>query len=138
MRGKSRGQLAFATFGRDHVVAKNDHMVARNDHVVDFDEQVRKLCVSLWPKPTTAAQLSIHGDITVRQAQRILGREHGFSLTVYGQLMRGLHGEAFLDLMMSGTHAAWWADREHERRITQARRRKRALEQELRELEDDR
>jgi hypothetical protein len=135
---KSAAQLAFANFGGDQVVAKNDHVVAKNDQVVDFDAAARELCVSLWPKPTTAAQLSIHGSITVRQAQRILGREQGFSLTVYGRLMRGLHGEAFHDLIMKGADSAWWREIGQERRIAATRRRKRELEAELRELEAER
>lgn len=138
MRKASAAQLTFATLGRDHVVAKSDAVVATSDHMVAFDEKVRRLCFKLWPQPTTAAQLSIAADITVRQAQRILSRKHGFSLPVYGHLMRGLHGEAFLDLMMDGAAPEWWREVGQERRISAVKRRKRALEQELRELEGGR
>lgn len=122
----------------DHVVATNDSVVAKNDQMVAFDEKARELCLKLWPKPATAAHLSIAADITVRQAQRILGRKQGFSLPVYGRLMRGLHGEAFLDLIMAGAAAEWWREVGHERRIRGIKRQRSHLEKQLRELEADR
>ena len=142
MRRPSDRQLDFATLRRDQVVAKSDHAATTSDQLVAFDpvfdERARRLIWSIWPKQIAAAQLSIHGGVTVRQAQRILGRKQGFSLRVYGALMRSLHGEKFLDLIMDGSPAAWWREVGQERRIRSVKQRKRALEAELRELEAER
>jgi hypothetical protein len=124
------------------MVAQNDLLVATNDHMVesdfdaDFDEQARRLCIKLWTKKLAAAQLSIHGDVTVRQAQRIIGRRQGFSLKVYRRLVASLYGDDFLALFVAGSPIA--ESIEHDRRIRQARQRRREIDDELKALEAER
>lgn len=134
MGAASRDLFAEANLGRDIPVVKNDRCVAKNDQGVAFDEKVRKLCVSLWGRDSVA-QISINGDITVRQAQRIMARESGFSLDVFRSLMRGPYGGRFFDLAMEGATSEWARDTQQERKISNIRKQRRDLEKQLKELE---
>lgn len=135
MGAASRDLFADANLVRDQLVAKSDRVVAKGDQLVAFDENVRRLCRDLWPGRTTAPQLAIHGDVDVRQAQRILARDQGFSLAVFRNLMHSPYGGSFFDLFMRGSTAEWAREVLHERKITNARRQRRAIEKQLKELE---
>lgn len=135
MDAASRDLFADANSQRDQLVAKSDRVVAKGDHMAAFDEDVRKLCRTIWPGRTTAPQLAIHGDIDVRQAQRILARDQGFSLAVYRNLMHSPYGGSFFDLLMAGSASEWARETRQERKISDLRKRRRELEKQLKELE---
>lgn len=136
MPAASRTLFDDANPGRDQLVAKSDRIVAKGDHLVAFDEQCRALCRSIWPGRTTAPQLAINGDVEVRQAQRILAREQGFSLAVIRSLLHSPFGASFFDLLMQGSQADWARDTLQERRMADLRKRRRELEKQLKALEE--
>lgn len=136
MPAASRTLFDDANSGRDIPVVKSDRPVAKNDKVVAFDELARKLCISLWGVDRAVAQISIHGDVTVRHAQRIMARDSGFSLDVYRNLMRSPYGGSFFDLMMDGAQSEWARDTLQERRMADLRKRRRELEKQLKALEE--
>ena len=135
MDAASRDLFVDANAGCDSTVAKSDRAVAKGDHMAAFDEDVRKLCRAIWPGRTTAPQLAIHGDIDVRQAQRILARENGFSLRVFRRLMHSPYGGSFFDLLMAGSTSEWARETRQERKISNIRKQRRELERQLKELE---
>ncbi|MCZ7564724.1 MAG: hypothetical protein M5U08_13870 [Burkholderiales bacterium] len=87
MRGAHHDLFARANRGRDQVVGISDQ-------VVGLDDKLRAECMALWPAKT-AVHLAIAADVTVRQAERILGRHQGFSLAVYSRLLQASTASAF-------------------------------------------
>jgi len=103
-------------FGRanrrgDKVVMQSDVAPRGSDKDVAFDEQVRRLCLRLWPARGAAAlHIAMHGGVDIRSAQRIVARQQTFTLPVYLSMMRSIVGEPFLKLAMSGATAPWWTE----------------------------
>jgi hypothetical protein len=103
-------------FGRanrrgDKVVMQSDAAPAGTDKVVAFDEQVRRLCLRLWPgRGAAALHIAMHGGCDIRSAQRIVARQQTFTLPVFLSMMRSVVGEPFLKLAMSGSTASWWTE----------------------------
>lgn len=131
----SRDLFAPATSATDQLVGTRDQKVAGADQLVAFEEEVRSLIRASWPRPKTAQHLSIVADVTVRQAERILARQQGISLSTFRALARSEHGDKFVALLMRGSHAPWWTEVSHERRLSALRKQRRAVERELRDLE---
>lgn len=136
MRAASRDLFVDANPGRDIPVAKSDGPVAKNDKVVAFDELARKLCIKLWGVDRAVAQISIHGDVTVRHAQRIMARDSGFSLDVYRNLMRSPFGGSFFDLIMDGAQSEWARETRQERQRSELIKQRRELEKKLKAMEE--
>ena len=124
-------KLAHDLFGDAKAIS--DALDGGNDTDVGASQQLRNLFRRLWPKKT-AAYLAIAGDITVRQAERILAG-HGIGAAVLIHLLRSEHGAEVLEITMQGVMPAWWREAFHERKIANARRKRQAAERELRELE---
>jgi hypothetical protein len=112
-----------------------DQSDGQNDQSDGLSKSLRNLFRRIWPKKT-AVYLAIDGDITVRQAERILSGKQGVGAPVLVRLLRGEHGDAVLEAVMATAMPGWWKDAFHERRITAARRRRLQAERELRELEN--
>jgi hypothetical protein len=113
----------------------SDKNVGENDKDVGVSKDLRNLFRRIWPKKT-AAYLAIAGDVTVRQAERILAGQ-GIGAAVLTNLLRSEHGAEVLEATMRGAMPPWWKEAFHERRISAARRKRQAAERELRELEDE-
>jgi hypothetical protein len=135
MRKVSRGQLAFPIFAADHAAGKRGLLAGKSGReAVAFQAALRGLAREVWPHKT-AQHLALHADVHLRHAERFLEGKRGLSLAPIVRLLRGLHGERFLALIMAEARPQWWVEIAQERRITAVKRRRRALEQELRELE---
>jgi hypothetical protein len=107
-----------------------------SDQSVGQSKDLQALFRRIWPKKT-AVYLAIAGDVTVRQAERIISGKQGIGGRVLAQLLRGEHGAEILEVIMKGAMPTWWKEAFHERRITAARRKRQQAERELRELEGE-
>lgn len=112
-----------------------DADVGINDKNVGVSKELRNLFRRIWPRKT-AAYLAIAGDVTVRQAERILAGQ-GIGAAVLTSLLRSEHGDAILEITMRGAMPIWWKEAFHERRISAARRKRQAAERELQQLESE-
>jgi hypothetical protein len=133
MTKHARDLLDYANSRRDQVVGNCDQVVGFSDQVAAFDHQVRQLCKKLW-KPKAAQNLSIYGDVTVRQAERLLGGKQGFSRAVYQRLCRCPDGEVFLRLWMDGCTANFWLTMLDDHDVGEIERRSEELHREAEEL----
>ena len=111
-----------------------DHKDGVSDQDTGASETVRKLFRQIWPKKT-AIYVAIAGDITIRQAERIVAGHQGLSFPVFSRLLRSEHGAAILEAAMAGAKPGWWKEAFHERQIASARRRRQEADRELRRLE---
>jgi hypothetical protein len=125
--------FSVATTRRDQLVAKNDHVVAQTDHADAFNEAVRTLCRAVWPGRTSSPQLAIAADITTRQAERIMGREQGFSLQVYRKLIQCEQGDKFLALLIGDANPTWWRELNDGRNIVIAKKEKKLADRRFQE-----
>lgn len=129
-----RDLVDLANLPNDQLVGSRDQAVGNSDQMVGVQEELRKQIKAIWPTKT-AQHLSIAADITVRQAERILARDQGISLAVFYNLARSPKGFWFVEVLMRGATAQWWAERENERRIMEKKRLAKQLARELQELE---
>jgi hypothetical protein len=133
MAPRSPTLFDYANLADDHVVAKHGHVVAKSDQDDAFNEQVLRLCRTLWPGETVQ-QLSVNAKISVRQAQRLIGREQGFSAKVIRRLCHCHNGGPFLQLWMSGCQAAHWQVMVDDHAVGEIERQGEALEKQRQEL----
>jgi hypothetical protein len=130
----SRDLFGFSNANSDQLVGNSDQLVGNRDHVVALQEGIRKVIKECWPRKP-AYHLALALDVTVRQAERILSGKQGVSLIGFQRLMRdSAYGERFFDLFVEGGKAQWIAEVRQERKITDIKRKRRALEQELKAL----
>ncbi|MDQ2083668.1 hypothetical protein RA307_26075 [Xanthobacteraceae bacterium Astr-EGSB] len=128
-----RDLFEFANLGRDQAVVKNAHVVAKNDQDDAFQEQILRLCLTVWPGETVQ-QLAVNAKISVRQAQRLIGREQGFSGKVIRRLCHCHYGAPFLQLWMHGCDATHWLTMLDDHEVCEIERRSDDLKREAEEL----
>jgi cell division protein FtsB len=96
---------------------------------------LRRLFRQLWPAKT-AQHLALAADVTVRQAERLLAGEQGMSYAVFERLLNGAQGYAFLRHAMRNARPDWWREIDQERRLGELRKQRKALERQLKQLEE--
>lgn len=97
-------------------------------------DTLRKMFRTLWPTKT-AVNLALYADVTVGQADKLLGGKQGFSGAVITRMLQGEHGLQVLRALMGTAAPQWWQEFDLERSITQARKDEIAAQRRRRELE---
>lgn len=121
----------------DRVVGKNDMSLPICDRAVASDEEIRRLCLKLWPEKGAAAlRIAMYGGCDIRSAQRIVARRQGFSREVFTSLQASEAGEPFLKLAMSRSRAVWWAEFYQELELAAKEKKARALLREVRKARE--
>lgn len=99
----------------------------------NFQDELRRLVREAWPNKT-AQHLAAIGGITLRQAERILAREHNFSSAVQFNLYWCEFGERFHWALMSHVDGSWCESIRRQRRLAMIREQRAALDREEKEL----
>lgn len=108
MRASSRGQGKSANLGSDHLAVESTASGARSvKSFAAYQEQIRSLIRTAWPE-STAKYLAAAGDISVRQAERILARQKSISFELFWSLMESeVHGFRFYWAILDSLTAGW-------------------------------
>lgn len=85
----------------------------------------------IWPKHT-AKELAKYAGCGVRTAKRWLSPKGSISLKHFIELLRGEHGDEFLEAYMSDADAAWWRRQKTIRELGELHRRQAEHEKRLR------
>ena len=80
--------------------------------------------------------MALAGDITVREAERVISGDRGISLAVYERLFLSEHGYKFMRAMAGDASPDWWREIGHEHEIAKLKKQKRDLENSLKALEE--
>jgi hypothetical protein len=136
MSAASRDLFERSNSAADSRVSKTDRDVFPADIFDEFDERLLRIVRSIWPSKT-AQHLALFGDITVRQASRILGREQGASGKLIRRFLMSVHGERVLWAIMDGTKVDWWKDFGYGRKLSAIQKQQRELDKERKRLESE-
>lgn len=93
-----------------------------------YQEQVRRIIRTVWPE-ATAKELAHAGNISVRQAERILGRQQGISIELLFELLENEQvGQQVHWAILDNLTAPWSAIHRHDREYIAIQNQKRQLE----------
>ncbi|MDQ2084602.1 hypothetical protein RA307_30850 [Xanthobacteraceae bacterium Astr-EGSB] len=136
MTKHARDLFGYANLDDDRLVPRKGQGGSKNDQMAAFDDQMRELCAELWPgRGVAPVQLAaVCGFKDVREAQRILAGQRGFSLRVMRRLCHSLHGKKFLALFMDGCTASYWLTMLDDHEVGEIERRSEELHREAEEL----
>lgn len=120
----------------DKNVTGTDKSFFAADIFDEFDERLLRIVRAIWPSKT-AHHLALFGDITIRQAARILAREQGASGKLIRRLLMSPHGERVLWAIMDGTKVEWWRDIAAGRKLSAIKKQRKQLDREEQRIEGD-
>ena len=120
----------------DRNVTGKDKTFFAADIFDEFDDRLLRIIRTIWPSKTTH-HLALFGDITIRQAARILAREQGASGKLIRRLLMSAQGERVLWAIMDGTKVEWWRDMAAGRKLSAIKKQRKQLDKEEQRIEGD-
>jgi hypothetical protein len=91
-----------------------------------FEEKIRRKIRELWPGKTIQ-HISIVGDVTLRNAARIMAREQGISARVLRGLTNCEYGDQFLAIQQENCRCRFWQEMQRTYELAEIERAERAL-----------
>lgn len=129
MRATVREQTKKANRGADQSVASAPTLgFCSAKSYFSYQEHVRKLIREAWPDGTTK-ELAHAGKISLRQAERVLGRQKEISLKLLWELLENKEfGQRFHWAILDNLTADWSAVQRRDREYIAIQNQKRELE----------